>query len=85
MKQYWAIKAENFDKLIFFKLGKFYELFYDDAIIGNKYLDLNWLGNKMHVGYHLTLVLYNFEKLFYYKIQTSYLTFMSKITRKILE
>ena len=51
MKQFWEIKSENFDKVIFFKLGKFYELFYEDAYIGNKYLDLNWMGRKMHVGF----------------------------------
>lgn len=28
MKQYWKIKSENFDKIILFKLGKFYEMFY---------------------------------------------------------
>lgn len=50
MQQYWAIKSENFDKVIFFKLGAFYELFYEDAIIGNKYLELNWMGKKMHCG-----------------------------------
>ena len=44
----------NFDKVLFFKLGKFYELFYDDAIIGNRILDLNWMGSdikKLHVGF----------------------------------
>jgi len=54
MQQYWQFKSENFDKVIFFKLGKFYELFYDDAIVGNKILDLNWMGNdpkKLHVGF----------------------------------
>ena len=51
MKQFWEIKSDNFDKVLFFKLGKFYELFYEDAYIGNKYLDLNWMGRKMHVGF----------------------------------
>jgi len=54
IQQYWEFKADNFDKVIFFKLGKFYELFYDDAIVGNKVLDLNWMGNdpkKLHVGF----------------------------------
>lgn len=49
MQQYWTIKSENFDKIIFFKLGKFYELFYEDAMVGNKYLDLNWMGKKMYI------------------------------------
>lgn len=34
-----------------FKLGKFYELFYDDAEIANKYLNLNYMGTKMHAGF----------------------------------
>jgi DNA mismatch repair protein MSH6 len=54
MHQYWKFKSENFDKVLFFKLGKFYELFYDDAIVGNKVLDLNWMGNdpkRLHVGF----------------------------------
>ncbi len=51
MKQYWRIKSENFDKVILFKLGKFYEMFYEDAAIGNRNLDLKWMGNKMHVGF----------------------------------
>ncbi len=34
-----------------FKLGKFYEIFYDDAIICHRLLDLNWMGKKMHVGF----------------------------------
>jgi len=51
MKQFWDIKSVNFDKIIFFKLGKFYELFYDDAMISKKVLDLNWMGNKMHTGF----------------------------------
>jgi DNA mismatch repair protein MSH6 len=33
MKVYWHMKIENYDKILFFKLGKFYEMFYEDAII----------------------------------------------------
>jgi DNA mismatch repair protein MSH6 len=51
MKQFWKIKSENHDKIVLFKLGKFYEMFYEDAAIGNKYLDLKWMGTKMHVGF----------------------------------
>jgi len=51
MVQYWEIKSKNFDKILLFKLGKFYELFYDDALICHKELDLNWMGGKMHVGF----------------------------------
>jgi DNA mismatch repair protein MSH6 len=36
-----------------FKLGKFYELFYDDAMIGHRELDLNWMGKKMYLVYEI--------------------------------
>jgi DNA mismatch repair protein MSH6 len=51
MKQFWSIKSDNFDKIILFKLGKFYELFYEDAEVSNKYLNLKWMGTKMHTGF----------------------------------
>lgn len=51
MKQYWRIKSENYDKIVFFKLGKFYELFYDDAAVGNNFLNLKYMGTKMHTGF----------------------------------
>ena len=31
MKQYFGFKAEHPDMLLFFRMGDFYELFYDDA------------------------------------------------------
>lgn len=31
MRQYLAAKAEHADVLLFFRMGDFYELFYDDA------------------------------------------------------
>lgn len=57
MQQYWQIKSVHFEKILFFKLGKFYEIFYDDAIICHKLLDLAWMCNnfkkkqKLHVGF----------------------------------
>ena len=53
MSQYWAIKRDNNEKILFFKLGKFYEIFYADAIICQRALDLNWMGGakKLHVGF----------------------------------
>ena len=38
--QYNAIKAEHADCLLFFRLGDFYEMFDEDAVIGSKELDL---------------------------------------------
>jgi DNA mismatch repair protein MSH6 len=41
-KQYWEIKRVNFDMLIMAKLGKFYELYENDAEIAHKLLYLNY-------------------------------------------
>ena len=46
MTQFWKMKSENYDKVLLFKLGKFYELFFEDAIIGQRVLDLNWMGGS---------------------------------------
>jgi DNA mismatch repair protein MutS len=40
MKQYFAAKAEHPDVLLFFRMGDFYELFYDDARKAAKLLDI---------------------------------------------
>jgi DNA mismatch repair protein MutS len=32
MQQYLAIKAEHPDRLLFYRMGDFYELFFDDAV-----------------------------------------------------
>ncbi len=32
MQQYWDVKSAHPDKIVFFRMGDFYELFYDDAI-----------------------------------------------------
>eukprot|EP01134_Creolimax_fragrantissima_P008209 CFRG8209T1 len=39
-RQYWEIKSENWDTLVFFKKGKFYELYEKDADIGLAEFDL---------------------------------------------
>lgn len=44
MKQYFKIKEENKDSILFFRLGDFYEMFYDDAKIASKELELTLTG-----------------------------------------
>jgi DNA mismatch repair protein MSH6 len=39
-KQYWEIKQKFWDTIVFFKKGKFYELYENDAIIGHQLFDL---------------------------------------------
>jgi len=40
MQQYLAIKAEHADKLLFYRMGDFYELFFDDAAEAARLLDI---------------------------------------------
>ena len=40
MQQYLNIKAEHADKLVFYRMGDFYELFFDDAVEAAKLLDI---------------------------------------------
>lgn len=40
MKQYLQIKSEHQDALLFFRLGDFYELFYDDAVTASRVLEI---------------------------------------------
>lgn len=44
MKQYLAIKEKHKDAILFFRLGDFYEMFYEDAEVASKALDLVLTG-----------------------------------------
>ena len=44
MKQYMEIKEQNKDCLLFFRLGDFYEMFFDDAKTASEELDLTLTG-----------------------------------------
>lgn len=44
MKQYMAIKKQHQDQLLFFRLGDFYEMFFDDAKLASKELELTLTG-----------------------------------------
>ena len=44
MKQYFEIKEQHPGCLLFFRLGDFYEMFYDDAKIASRELELTLTG-----------------------------------------
>ncbi|MBQ1517920.1 MAG: DNA mismatch repair protein MutS [Clostridia bacterium] len=44
MQQYLSIKEKNKDSILFFRLGDFYEMFFDDAILASRELDLTLTG-----------------------------------------
>ena len=46
MQQYLNIKEQNKDCILFFRLGDFYEMFFDDAKIGSKELELTLTGKN---------------------------------------
>ena len=46
MKQYIDIKKENLDNILFFRLGDFYEMFFEDAILVSNLLELTLTGKN---------------------------------------
>ncbi|CAK9152913.1 unnamed protein product [Ilex paraguariensis] len=63
-RQWWEFKAKHMDKVLFFKMGKFYELFEMDAHIGAKELDLQYMkGEQPHCGFPEKNFSMNVEKL----------------------
>nr|XP_002126574.3 DNA mismatch repair protein Msh6 [Ciona intestinalis]XP_018666811.1 DNA mismatch repair protein Msh6 [Ciona intestinalis] len=52
MHQWWKLKSTNFNVVLFFKVGKFYELYHMDAVVGVKELGLTYMkGNFAHSGF----------------------------------
>ncbi|KHJ46404.1 MutS domain I protein [Trichuris suis] len=51
-RQWWQMKAANFDTILFFKVGKFYELYHMDAVVAAKCLNLTYMkGDYAHCGF----------------------------------
>lgn len=46
MMQYLGIKEQNKDAIVMFRLGDFYEMFFDDAMIVSKELELALTGKN---------------------------------------
>lgn len=50
MMQYLAIKEENKDAILMFRLGDFYEMFFDDAMVVSKELEIALTGKNAGVA-----------------------------------
>mgnify|MGYP003626895449 FL=1 len=50
MAQYLGIKARHPDALLFFRMGDFYELFFDDAVEASRILDITLTSRGEHDG-----------------------------------
>ncbi len=46
MQQYMEIKAGNRDSILFYRLGDFYEMFFDDAIVASRELEITLTGKN---------------------------------------
>jgi DNA mismatch repair protein MSH6 len=67
LKSYWEIKSKNFDKIIFYRYGNYYALFYQDAMESSKILDLcniTTRNNRLTItGFPISQLQENIEKL----------------------
>ncbi|MEO1253145.1 MAG: DNA mismatch repair protein MutS [Pseudomonadota bacterium] len=50
MAQYQKIKAEAGDALLFYRMGDFYELFFEDAVVAARALDITLTKRGQHAG-----------------------------------
>ena len=50
MEQYIEIKASNPDSLLFYRMGDFYELFFDDAVEASRALGIALTKRGKHLG-----------------------------------
>ena len=46
MEQYMAIKEQNKDCILFYRLGDFYEMFFDDALTASRELEITLTGKN---------------------------------------
>lgn len=51
-RQWWELKSKHFDVVLFFKMGKFYELYHMDALMAVKELGIILMkGDHAHCGF----------------------------------
>lgn len=43
MRQWWELKSQHMDSVLFFKVGKFYELYHMDAVVGVMHLGFSYM------------------------------------------
>lgn len=55
MEQYIEIKASNPDSLLFYRMGDFYELFFDDAVEASRALGITLTRRGQHMGHDIPM------------------------------
>ena len=53
MKQYMETKAQYQDCILFYRLGDFYEMFFDDALTASRELEITLTGRAGREGTHV--------------------------------
>ncbi len=61
IRQYWEIKNEHHDKILFFRVGDFYEMFYKDAEIAARELEIVLTSRETGKGNHVPLAGFPFH------------------------
>lgn len=69
MRQWWELKSKHFDCVFFFKIGKFYELYHMDAVIGVNELSLTYMRvSSCTYIQQLSQLLLNSLHKYYYRV-----------------
>ena len=50
MQQYFEIKKQHPNEILFYRVGDFYEMFYDDALTASRELELTLTGKRHRRG-----------------------------------
>jgi DNA mismatch repair protein MutS len=72
-QQFLEVKAENLDCLLFFRMGDFYELFFDDAVIASNELDIALTSRGKYDGKPVPMCGVPYH---------SYMPYLEKLTKK---
>ena len=73
-QQFMKVKAENEDCLLFFRMGDFYELFFEDAVIAAKELDIALTSRGQYDGKPVSMCGVPYH---------SYMPYLEKLTKKL--
>ena len=65
MQRYWEIKSKNYDKIVFYRWGDWFIVYYQDSLVCSKILDLCIPPRQMQrmIGFHSSHLQENIEKL----------------------
>ena len=72
-QHFLELKVENEDCLLFFRMGDFYELFFDDAVIASKELDIALTSRGKYDGKPVPMCGVPFH---------AYMPYLEKLTKK---